>query len=42
MTLLSPIAVRSWTEMQQASDDVQLALFRQAVGADSKLSHRAD
>ena len=30
MTLLSPIAVRSWTEMQQASDDVQLALFRQA------------
>ena len=30
MTLLSSIAVRSWTEMLQTSDDVQLALFRQA------------
>ncbi|MFN3732080.1 hypothetical protein [Comamonas testosteroni] len=31
MTLLSSIAERSWTEMLQASDDIQLALFRQAA-----------
>lgn len=31
MTLLSSITVRSWSEMRQASDDVQLELFHQAA-----------
>lgn len=45
MTLLSSIAVRSWTEMLHASDDVQLAQFRQAAvrpySADVKTGFRA-
>lgn len=35
MTLLSSIVVRSWTEVLQASDDVQLELFRQAAARPS-------
>jgi hypothetical protein len=45
MTLLSSNAVRSWTDMRQASDDVQLALFRQAAArpcsGDVKIGFRA-
>ncbi|SEK17257.1 MULTISPECIES: hypothetical protein [unclassified Variovorax] len=45
MTLLSSIAVRSWTEMLQAPDEIQLALFRQATvrpySGDVKIGFRA-
>lgn len=45
MTLLSSIAARSWAEVLQAPDDVQLSLFRQAAarpcGDDVKTGFRA-